>query len=167
MYRNKKGFTLIEIIIAMAIFLIVMVTIYSFFLTNYKFLNRVSLETEIQTEAEKAIEKITNIAMESSDVDIIEDIDGKIKNSIGHVKLSKNGVMEYAFTVENHKLMLAIDASAPIQVADFVEYIICKENTITNNGVTKVIGIEIEIAFEIGIKENEDKVVKNAIYFRN
>lgn len=167
MYRNKKGFTLVELMISMAIFSMVMGTIYSFFLTNYKFLNRVSLETEIQTEAEKAIEKITNIAMESSDVEITEDTDGKMKNSIGHVKLYKNGGSDYVFTIEDHKLMLAIGASPKIQVAEFVEYIICNQITITNNGVTKNIGIDIEIAFELGIKDNEDKIINNEIYFRN
>ncbi|MGH4138002.1 PilW family protein [Clostridium sp.] len=166
MYRNKKGFTLVELIISMAIFSIVMGTIYFFFITNYKILNKVSLETDIQTEAEKAIEKITYVAMESSDVEINKDIDGKIKNSTGYV-LYKNGGSDYVFRIEDHKLMLAVDASPAIQVANFVEYIICNQITITNNGVTKNIGIDIEIAFELGIKENEDKIVKDQIYFRN
>lgn len=171
MYRNKKGFTLVELIISMAIFSIVMITIYSFFSTNYKFLDRVSLETEIQNEAEKAIDKITNIAMQSGSVDIsTEGTDGKINKNIEYIKLTRNVVMEHTFTVEDNKLMLATTDNGidkgKIQVANFVEYIICKDISINGSG-TKVIGIEIEIAFERGIKDNEDKVVKNEIYFRN
>ncbi len=171
MYRNKKGFTLVELMISMAIFSVVLLTIYSFFFTNYKSLNRVSLEVSIQTEAEKAIEKITSIAMESSTVMInTQGTDGKIDNIEEYVKLSKNWVKEYTFTVENNKLMLSsIENSidkGKIEVADFVEYIICKNITLDGDG-TKVIGIEMEIAFERGIKDNEDKVVKSEIYFRN
>ncbi|MCB2289672.1 prepilin-type N-terminal cleavage/methylation domain-containing protein [Clostridium sp. CS001] len=171
MYRNKKGFTLIEIIISMAIFSIVMIAIYSFFLTNYKSLNRVSLEAEIQSQAQVAMDKITNIAMESSDVVIrTEGTDGKIDKSTEYIKLSKNAVINYTFTVDDNKLMLAtIDNGTDkgkTQIADCVEYIICKEISIGDSG-TKVIGIEIEMAFEKGIKEGVDKVVKNEIYFRN
>ncbi|MBU3189516.1 prepilin-type N-terminal cleavage/methylation domain-containing protein [Clostridium bowmanii] len=177
MYRNKKGFTLVELIISMAILSIVMTAIYSFFLSDYKSLNRVSTEVEIQTQAEKAIEKITNIGMESSSVKIsTAGTDEKIDNSVEYLKLTKNLVMEhteyteYTFTVEDNKLMLdTIDNGVDegkIEIANLVEYVICKEIT-TNGSGTKVIGIEIEIAFEGGIRDNEDKIVKSEIYFRN
>ncbi len=171
MYRNKKGFTLLELIISMAILSIVMSAIYSFFLSDYKSLNRVSSEVEIQTQAEKAIEKITNIGMESSSVIIsTEGTDEKIDNSVEYLKLSKNLVMEHTFTVEDNKLMLStIDNGVDkgkIEIANLVKYVICKEITVNDNGI-KVIGIEIEIDFEAGIKDKVYKVVKSEIYFRN
>lgn len=170
--RKEKGFTLVEVLITLAILGIILPIIFTFFLTNYKTLNKSEIEVEVQTQAEKAIEKITNIAIESSNVIIsTEGTDEKIDNSVEYLKLSKNLVMEHIFTVEDNKLMLkTIDNGVDkgkIEIANFVEYVICKEITIISAGVTKVIGIEIEIAFERGIKENEDKIIKNKIYFRN
>jgi len=68
----KKGFTLIEMIITLALLGIVMTAISSFFLINYRTLNNVSKELDFQREGEKAINLIIEKAMESKGIGEIQ-----------------------------------------------------------------------------------------------
>jgi len=68
----KKGFTLIEMLITLALLGIVMAAISSFFLSNYRTLNNVSKELDFQREGEKAINLIIEKAMESKGIGEIQ-----------------------------------------------------------------------------------------------
>jgi len=59
--KNKKGFTLVELIVVLALVAVVMVPVSSFFITNYKYLNKTTKETEAQRQAEKSINNIADI----------------------------------------------------------------------------------------------------------
>ncbi|MCY6355046.1 prepilin-type N-terminal cleavage/methylation domain-containing protein [Clostridium sp. ZS2-4] len=65
---KKKGFTLIEILIAIAIVAIVMTALSNFFLTNYNTLNKVNKQIDLQSEGEKGIERIVRSAIESKGI---------------------------------------------------------------------------------------------------
>lgn len=63
MKTKKKGFTLIEMIIVLAVFLIVMTVAYLFFMTNTKIVASTEIKSELQQQGEEIqqllIEKIT------------------------------------------------------------------------------------------------------------
>lgn len=68
----KKGFTLVEMVITLALLGIVITAISSFFLSNYRTLNNVSKELDFQREGEKAINLIIEKAMESKGIGEIQ-----------------------------------------------------------------------------------------------
>ncbi|MCB2298706.1 PilW family protein [Clostridium tagluense] len=69
---KKKGITLIELIIAMAILAIVLSVISSFFLTNYKALNSVNKDLELQSQGEKVINFMVDNIIDGYGVKTVE-----------------------------------------------------------------------------------------------
>lgn len=59
--KNKKGVTLVELIVALALITVVMIPVSSFFITNYKYLYKANKEIEAQRQAEKSINNLTDI----------------------------------------------------------------------------------------------------------
>jgi prepilin-type N-terminal cleavage/methylation domain-containing protein len=69
---KKKGITLVELIIAMAILSIVLSVISSFFFVNYKALNSVNKDLELQSQGEKAINFMVDNIIEGYGVKTVE-----------------------------------------------------------------------------------------------
>lgn len=65
---KKRGFTLIEVLITVAILGIVMTALSNFFFTNYNTLNKVSKQIDLQSEGEKGMKKIVNTSIESKGI---------------------------------------------------------------------------------------------------
>ncbi|MBU3127721.1 MULTISPECIES: type II secretion system protein [Clostridium] len=157
MYNKKKGITLIELVISIAILSIALTVIYSFFSTDYKAINKAQVELELQSEAEKAIEKISDIAIQSSKME---------KNKTNNIKFIKENI-EYEFILsgennakKNKKLYLQVDNTDKIEIAKYIEDIIYNKTEQRD----KIIGVEIEIKLE---KNDIKKNIKTKVYFRN
>ncbi|MEL5899097.1 type II secretion system protein, partial [Clostridium sporogenes] len=65
---KKKAFTLIEVIITMAIMVIVIGIIFPFFNSNFKTLNETEIRGDLQREGNKVMEYFTKSAMEANNV---------------------------------------------------------------------------------------------------
>jgi prepilin-type N-terminal cleavage/methylation domain-containing protein len=66
--KCKKAFTLIEIIISMAIMGMVMMIIYSLFFSNYKTMNNVNSGVELQSQGEEAMNYLVDAALSANEV---------------------------------------------------------------------------------------------------
>ena len=66
MKKNQKGFTLVELIIAVAIVAIVSVTIVSFMIAGSRSYASSSTETNIQQEAQIAMNQISDLIIDTS-----------------------------------------------------------------------------------------------------
>ncbi|MGK0468711.1 PilW family protein [Clostridium sp.] len=93
---NKKGITLIELIIAMAISAIVLSVISTFFFTNYNTLNSVNKDLELQSQGEKAINFMVDNIIEGYGVAEVKKIDGSdvVLNSSSETEITKLSVIK-------------------------------------------------------------------------
>jgi len=66
---NKKGFTLIEIIMVLALAGIVMSVVMSFFIANYKSYETINAESEVQYQSQYIINYMTNKILEAKSYD--------------------------------------------------------------------------------------------------
>ncbi len=73
MKRKKIGFTLIEIIIVLALTVLIISIASSIFITGNKIFSNSDVKTTLQMEAKDIQEKISNICMEASDIEINDD----------------------------------------------------------------------------------------------
>ncbi|KYH35322.1 hypothetical protein CLTEP_07260 [Clostridium tepidiprofundi DSM 19306] len=78
----KRGFTLIELIITLAILGIILIPISNFFFTNYKELNNVNRRLNLQYEGEKAVKKFTDVAIESKGIQEVKSGQTDLSNGI-------------------------------------------------------------------------------------
>lgn len=159
MFRRKaKGFTLVEVLITLAILGIILTVIFTFFLTNYKTLNKAQIEIELQSEGDKVINKISNVAIQCSAMNLyILNDDGTITlNDVGTID-SESEYIEFIgkesnkFTLDSSK-KLFLDG---VELGQFIEYIACTK--ITN-------GVELEIKLR---NKDIEKFISTTIYFRN
>lgn len=67
MKNNDKGFTLIELIVILALASIVMLAVMSFFITNYKSYNRLNTESELQYQSQYIINFMTDKILEAEE----------------------------------------------------------------------------------------------------
>lgn len=63
--KNRRGITLIELIVALSLVMVVMIPLSSFFITNYKNLYKVDKQVEAQRQAEKSINNLADILINS------------------------------------------------------------------------------------------------------
>lgn len=63
--KNRRGITLIELIVALSLVMVVMIPLSSFFITNYKNLYKVDKQIEAQRQAEKSINNLADILINS------------------------------------------------------------------------------------------------------
>lgn len=59
--KNKRGITLVELIVALALVVVVMIPLSSFFITNYKYLYKANKEIEAQRQAEKSMNNLSDV----------------------------------------------------------------------------------------------------------
>jgi len=151
MFRHKtKGFTLIEVLITLAILGIILSAIYTFFFTNYKIINKAQIEIELQSEVEKIIDKISNVAIQCSSMNLyILNDDGTIDSESEYIEFI--GKETNQFILDSNK-KLFLDG---VEVGQFIEYIACTK--ITN-------GVELEIKLR---NKDVEKSISTTIYFRN
>lgn len=63
--KNRRGITLVELIVALSLVMVVMIPLSSFFITNYKNLYKVDKQIEAQRQAEKSINNLADILINS------------------------------------------------------------------------------------------------------
>lgn len=71
-YKNKKGITLIELIITLGLIGIIIALVFSFFFTNKKTLNKVEVKSDLQYEAKVILESVSKYAMSATKVDYVK-----------------------------------------------------------------------------------------------
>lgn len=71
----KKGLTLIEVNLALVIFMILLAIVSPFFYSNFKSLNEADIRLELQRKGEKVLEDISKKALEANGVKELENQD--------------------------------------------------------------------------------------------
>lgn len=169
-HKKKEGFTLLEVVIVLAIIAIVSVLLYPFFTGNYKSLNSTTNKSELQHKAQMINSLLSQSLMEVKEIT-------SIKNSTAEELLMTNGASNPVYieflTGEGFKYSLTIDAKG-----------ITKTNLddgtkISTDGTIESLNIEpiepgtsysntkgLKVILNITYK-TEHYTTDNIIYFRN
>ncbi|AIY81905.1 prepilin-type N-terminal cleavage/methylation domain-containing protein [Clostridium botulinum] len=70
---NKKGFTLVELIIVMALTLVILGMIFQMFNTNNRIMSDVDIKSTLQNEGQVIQEKLSEIGMQANSMDYKEE----------------------------------------------------------------------------------------------
>lgn len=168
---KKKGITLIELIIAMAISAIVLSVISTFFLTNYKALNFVNKDLRLQSQGEKAINFMVDNIIDGYSVIEVVDHSGSDKTSeskdISIERLSiqrlEAGGEEYKFELDGNMLNFYKGVEGKKEICNDVSTIIVTPLP-SNKSFIDCKGIKIKIKLE---SDKIEKEFVNEIYMRN
>lgn len=182
---KKRGFTLIEVLITVAILGIVMIALSNFFFTNYNTLNKVSKQIDLQSEGEKGMKKIVNTSIESKGIlevkrgaeyleskNIAENIDTIVFKTIDS---SGNDIYDI-FEVEDNKLWHGASTDS--------SKIIDKDGTLTSGEITGEIAsqniVSVSVEANKALKEARETIIRivlsegnvsttleSQVYFRN
>lgn len=188
---KKRGFTLIELLIAFGIMGIVATAISTFFFSNFRIINKTSIEIYLQSEGESAINLIVQKAMGSNGILLVEENGIDITNNeISEVSTEKNinkivfgssdGTNEhYIFQLYGNKLLygkgektkdldndniLSENEVKSERIFENVEEVSIKSNE--NYIASKSISIKIKLGKIQGNIRGE-KEVNSEVYFRN
>ncbi|MDO4926683.1 MAG: type II secretion system protein [Turicibacter sp.] len=100
--KKKRGITLIELIMTMAVLGIIMATVTVMFISNSNFLSNVDKKSELQMEGQIIQTQLNKVALESKGISAVEFIDNN-----GHIKSISIEDEEYIyhFSVDNHQVI--------------------------------------------------------------
>ena len=167
--KGDKGFTLVELLVSLAIMGIVLAAIFSFFLFNYKNFIREDENAEIQYQLQMAMNDIVDNVIYAEGISGTPTTDGdsKIKKIIFQ-RQGTSGTEYYIIEHSTEALLYAeTDSDTPEsedatnEFADCIEYL---KITPTDGDYDTCDGIEIEIK---GVKGDSELIINNIVYFRN
>lgn len=119
MKKKKKAFTLLELIITLSITLIVLGTIYTFFLSNTKTMKTAEINTDLQAESQKIESELLKYGTEAKGIVSINGSEIKDNNMIYTDALDENGkidVTEVVFNVEGNKFKYSFNRSTGVLI---------------------------------------------------
>lgn len=174
-YNNKynKGFTLVELIIALGMFGAVISLIMSIFIVNLKSYIRINTDLELQYQAQHIINFMSSRILESSDIDKIINGTTIYTNPIEEIKVTKisfqNGLNKsewFNFEVKNNNIYYgkgSYNSPVTVEVGNYIKEMrvgpIPRGNTIKES---KAIIIKL-----LMIKESQEYEIEQIIAMRN
>lgn len=165
---RKKGFTILESIITIAILLIVLGVILPFFNSNFKVLNETEIKSDLQREGASTMEYFTRSAMEAKSIkELIGDEDEDKLSYIGESDVQKLIFItdtndEYSFEVNGTELYYSKNSSEKKLITHNLKHI--KLSTIDGNSFSEAKGILIKLILE---KKHVSLNLESKVYFRN
>lgn len=175
MMRNNKGFSLIELIVAVAIFAVAGVAIFGFVMNMSNSYSRTNKEVKLQYEQQLAVNQIRDMIVES-DKGIYFDAASKSLALYGAVKKDDAGTKNYPVTVVRFmqpegKMYFGtkeFSSVSELTFADVSASKILSENVTEFNvdltNVEKKDKVQFEITFKVGDRE---QTVKETVALRN
>ena len=160
---KKKGLTLVEVIITLAIFSIIVPVIFFFYMSHYKALDKATVMSDLQLQGELSREKITEIFMEGSSIESVIDKEGNdISLMTAPMEISRitfiNGENDiYELYMEDELINYLKNENYESKIAECVELMAVNQADSRNVNM-KDINI---INFHIGFKEKDLKYEVN------
>ena len=117
MRKKKKAFTLLELIITLSITVVVLGTIYTFFLSNSKTIITTEINTDLQTESQKIQNQSLECGTEANSIYSLNGIEVKSNNmeySDVFKDSDKLAINEITFQIEGDKYTFSFNSSTRI-----------------------------------------------------
>lgn len=178
MNNNKKGFTLIEILVALGLSTMIISLVISFFIVNLKSYKSINDESELQFQAQYILNFMTDKIMESENISLlrkddlttyslsyirpagVELISNKISFKYGELS-SEN----YVFHIVNNNIRYGRgdkDIKPTVELGSYIKYMyisLLKESSLSNAKILK-----IRLVLE---KDKESYEADQVAYMRN
>ncbi len=146
--KDKRGFTLIELIIVLGLAGVVISVVMSFFIANYKSYETINTESEVQYQSQYIINYMTNKILEA------KSFEGKTGNQF--IFRYSDG-KEASFEKDSKKIKYAYDTEAPVDIGNYV-----KDINIESSGTNEV---RITLILEKG--SHDTYSAEQIVYLRN
>lgn len=139
MINRKSAFTLVEMIIVIAIIGVVIGTVTSIFMRGNKVISHSNIKTDLQIEGQKIQEKITDICMQATNIEAINDEEIEVKSYSGEddtekifiIKKENNDKNNLVIKIQNSKS----DSGTEMIISSNVSKL---EFNVENNKIIKV-----------------------------
>lgn len=139
MINRKSAFTLVEMIIVIAIIGVVIGVVTSIFMRGNKVISHSNIKTDLQIEGQKIQEKITDICMQSTNIEAINDEEIEVKSYSGEddtekifiIKKENNDKNNLVIKIQNSKS----DSGTEMIISSNVSKL---EFNVENNKIIKV-----------------------------
>ncbi len=182
--KNKKGFTLVELLLALGIMGIVLSAIFTFFIFNYKSFVRGENQVEAQYQSQIAMNELIENIMDAEKIavaDLENKVDGKYPVKILVFKISDDDEdMDTYIKFEYKNQKLYKTNKVKINSTDSIESRYKEDIFTTNQYAVGIRNFQIELQEAEDYKEskgikvfitininNEEIHLKNQVYFRN
>lgn len=165
--KKKRGITLIELIMTMAVLGIIMATVTIMFLSNSNILSTVDKKSELQMEGQIIQTQLNKVALESKGISAVEFIDNN-----GHIKSISIEDEEYIyqFSVDNQQVIYqklsgdeVLQEKVLASYVSSIQVIPSKEGDLLNSNYME---FNINLSMKRGAQEIDYRV-DNYIVFRN
>lgn len=159
-YNNRKGITLIELVIALGLIGVISGLVFSFFFSNKKTLDRVEIKSDLQYEAKIIMDELSVYAMQAVNGKIANDSGNEVKISFDILEDGSVKSERIIFTFKEDNVILSEEGTSSI-----VE--LCKTEEVKVNvesAVTDKQGIKVKLILE---KEDISYSVEDSFMFRN
>ena len=103
--KKKKAFTLIELIITMALTSVILGVIYTFFISNTKSLSKIEINSELQLEAQNIQKEFLNYCTQSEGIVEINNIEIKDNNK----EILYENILDYEGKIEINNIKFKIE----------------------------------------------------------
>lgn len=170
LHLNKKGFTLIELIVVLAIAGIVITAVGSFLISNMKTFNVGDDQIECQHQAQLVADKIVEAAMESKGISMVKNSSGLSIGSsysppadpeyIGEIDFTYDNKPDVKFGFSKTSGKVSYNGNA---IAGYITQLIV-EPMPSGQSYTDCSGIRITV---VSTKNQSHIQVNNEVYFRN
>lgn len=170
-YRKKKGFTITELIIVVALTVVVLGIIWTMFNISNKIISDVTIKSDLQREGQAIQEKLSNVGMQAVGIDSVSKDDSKKTITIQINSYYKSETSDNPFyfrydykDVANKKLYLNYSGDSNNKDEDY-KLVTDNVNSIEINGkdITTVDENTLKNvnSAEFSIKLSENKTYKN------
>lgn len=144
--KDKRGFTLIELIVVLGLAGIVITVVMSFFIVNYKNYETINTESELQYQSQYIINFMTNKILEATDYE---------GNVLGKETFKYENGSNITFEVVDNELIFNDSVDS---VGDYVKELKIEETAGNDNEILITLTLE---------KGKQNIVAEQTVYMRN
>jgi prepilin-type N-terminal cleavage/methylation domain-containing protein len=172
MYKNnKKGFTLVELLVTLGLVGIIISVVMSFFIANIKNYKSINNDAELQYQSQYILNFMTNKILQAKNIDSVLDfngidvIDSEVEKQISEITFLGVSDAQFKFEISGDTITYS-DSTSSNTLGSNVEGVwitpITTNSTDIEFGTTKSIKIRLKLSID-----NRSYEAQQKIYMRN
>lgn len=139
MINRKSAFTLVEMIIVIAMIGVVIGVVTSIFMRGNKVISDSNIKTDLQIEGQKIQEKITNICMQARNIEVINNEEIEVRSYFGEDDTEKIFTIKKENNDKNNLIIIVQNSESDSETEDIISNNVSNlEFAVDNNRILKV-----------------------------